>query len=54
MGPDRDVFWALLALVGAFVAVFGVMLWLRLTRRWREEQRSGGKRTDAQGPDERP
>lgn len=53
MGPDRDVFWALLALVAAFVAVFGVLLWLRLTQRWREEQRGDGQRPDASEPDER-
>ncbi|MFZ5719963.1 MAG: hypothetical protein ACOY5Y_10935 [Pseudomonadota bacterium] len=50
MGADREVFWALLALVGAFVALFGVMLWLRLVRRAGEERRA----RKAEAPDEGP
>lgn len=48
MGQDEQVFWGLLALVGVFVAVFGLLLWLRLARQWRGERRSEADRADVE------
>lgn len=51
MGPEREVFWALVALVAAFVALFGAILWLKLSQRAGEERRSRAREADVP-PDE--
>lgn len=53
MEADREVFWALVALVAAFAAFYGVVLWRKLARRAGEERRSRAREAELP-PDEAP
>jgi hypothetical protein len=44
MTASLDTFWWLLAVVAGAVAVFAVLLWLRLTRRADQERRAEDRR----------
>jgi len=46
MPASHETFWWLLALVGLAVAVFAVLLWLRLNRRAERERRAERVRRD--------
>lgn len=46
MNPSQDIFWWLLVLVGVAVAVFAVLLWLRLVRQGERDRAARDRRRD--------
>jgi hypothetical protein len=53
MTESQAPFWWLLALVGAFVFVFVLALWMKLSRREDEGRQADRYRRDIRGPSDR-